>query len=141
MAGIHSVCCCCIIWGIIWMCQQGVSSHRGFDIISDRSVDKPKARPFLCSIDHKQARGHLGHLVRTVRSYRRTLSDIISNSNHTPYRSVHRTRMAVLHGHMGGTAHGGWKWRFTPGMVVNRTLAICICVSCVNFTKRCTMQR
>ncbi|KAH8128924.1 hypothetical protein LI328DRAFT_41578 [Trichoderma asperelloides] len=26
-------------------------------------------------------------------------------------------------------------------LLVNRNLAICICVSCVNFTKRCTMQR
>lgn len=26
-----SVCCRCIIWWSIWMCQQGVSSHRGPD--------------------------------------------------------------------------------------------------------------
>lgn len=116
--------CCCIIGGVIWMCQQGVSSHRGFDIISDRSVDISKARSFLCSIDHKQPRptwsfGEDGpHLPTNVVRYHFEFES-------SPIAQFTGREWRLYMGILGGTAHGGWKWRFTPGMVQRGDINCC----------------
>lgn len=71
---VRTLCAAVALSGRVFGCANKASQVTE-DSISDKSVDKPEACPFLSSINHTQTRGYLEHLVRMARGYRRTLQN------------------------------------------------------------------